>query len=410
MIKILIVDDDVSKANKIRDVASSFLGGSEFEISTTGTITDAAPFLRSTLFDLVVLDLNIPIRADEEPRSDGGIRLLKELRRRKEWKRPTHILGLTAFDNLAKECESEFDGDLWHIVHYDPSSDSWEERLGRKLVHIVETHSARRDGYSCDLAVITALHEIELESVLELPGNWQKKPIDGDETIYHVGSFTRDDKKLSVVAASATEMGMPAAAALTMKIIENFRPRYVVMTGIAAGVKGSFGDILIADQSWDYGSGKNKFIKRRGSIFEPAPVAIPLSPLLKAKVSYFLMSKKTVREIREGWTRSQVPTELKARLGPIASGAAVLENKPLIDEIVEHNRKLIGVEMETYGVFVAARASKAPRPDAMSIKSICDFGDANKNDEYQAYAAYTSSKFLYEFALSELCDIEHNIP
>lgn len=402
MIKILIADDTASKTERIKDVTSSFLGGSEFEISTASTITDAAKLLNGTLFDLLVLDLNIPIRSGEEPRHDGGMRLLKDLRRRREWKRPTHILGLTAFDNLAKDFEHEFDGELWHIVQYDPASDEWEERLGRKLVHIVETHSARRDGYSCDLAIITALHAIELESVLELPGNWRKKSVDGDETIYHAGNFSRDNKNLSIIAASATEMGMPATTALTMKIIENFRPKYIAMTGIAAGTKGNFGDILIADQSWDYGSGKNKFVKKRGSIFEPAPVSIPLSPLLKAKLSYFLISKNITREIQADWTKTQIQTELKARLGPVASGAAVLENKPLIDEIVSHNRKLIGVEMETYGVFVAARTSKSPRPEAMSIKSICDFGDTNKNDDYQAYAAYTSSRFLYEFALHEL--------
>ena len=46
-------------------------------------------------------------------------------------------------------------------------------------------------------------------------------------------------------------MGMCAASTLTMKLIENFHPRYIVMTGIAAGVKDgdniNLGDILIAE-------------------------------------------------------------------------------------------------------------------------------------------------------------------
>jgi nucleoside phosphorylase len=48
---------------------------------------------------------------------------------------------------------------------------------------------------------------------------------------------------------------------------------------------------------------------------------------------------------------------LSAFRGPVASGAAVLENRPLIEQIVSRNRKLLAVEMETFGVFLAARVS-----------------------------------------------------
>ena len=40
-----------------------------------------------------------------------------------------------------------------------------------------------------------------------------------------------------------------------------------------------------------------------------------------------------------------------------------------------------------------------PRPIPIIIKSICDFADSRKSDEYQKFAAYTSCEFaklLYE--------------
>jgi nucleoside phosphorylase len=83
----------------------------------------------------------------------------------------------------------------------------------------------------------------------------------------------------------------------------------------------------------------------------------------------------------------------------VASGAAVLQNKETVKQIVSHNRKVIGVEMETYGVFMAARLCSDPKPVAMSMKSVCDFADKDKGDDYQRYAAYTSTRFLHEFAL-----------
>jgi nucleoside phosphorylase len=56
---------------------------------------------------------------------------------------------------------------------------------------------------------------------------------------------------VKVVAASA-------AGVLSMKMIEYFRPKYLAMTGILAGMRGGSepGDIVAADPSWDYGSGK----------------------------------------------------------------------------------------------------------------------------------------------------------
>jgi len=58
--------------------------------------------------------------------------------------------------------------------------------------------------------------------------------------------------------------------------------------------------------------------------------------------------------------------------------------------------------MEIYGVYYAARFSTEPRPKAIAIKSVCDFADEEKNDVYQAYAAYTSVRYFYHFALHSL--------
>ncbi len=108
-----------------------------------------------------------------------------------------------------------------------------------------------------------------------------------------------------------------------------------------------------------------------------------------------------MERIRTGW-KGEKPQELKALVGPVASGAAVLAWRPAMEEIAKQHRKLIGVEMETYGVFMAARVCSHPRPLAFSAKSICDFGDESKQDGYQRYAAFTSAQFLFEFAKAYL--------
>lgn len=49
------------------------------------------------------------------------------------------------------------------------------------------------------------------------------------------------------------------------------------------------------------------------------------------------------------------------------------------------------------GVFAAVEESLLPQPEAFSLKSVCDFADDEKDDRFQAYAAYTSANALRLF-------------
>lgn len=65
--------------------------------------------------------------------------------------------------------------------------------------------------------------------------DWKEHKFDNDEQIYYLATFEKDGKTFSVCAAQQDEMGMTAAATLSMKVIEHFRPQYLLMPGIAAG-------------------------------------------------------------------------------------------------------------------------------------------------------------------------------
>jgi hypothetical protein len=48
-------------------------------------------------------------------------------------------------------------------------------------------------------------------------------------------------------------------------------------------------------------------------------------------------------------------------------------------------------------LFAAAASADDPAPVAMILKSVCDFADPDKDDDFQAYAAYTSANLLWAF-------------
>lgn len=399
----LVVDDEPAKVHSLRDLVERVGRECEIRIVDVGNAHEASTQLDSERFDLMILDIMLPLRAGEVPRSDGGMSVLRYLSRRNSAKLPNHIIGLTAYDALKAEHADEFGRDLWSVVRYDTGQSDWSEKIGRRLEHIVNSKLAALDeGYDYDLAIITALHRVELESVLALDGGWSQKRIAGDDAIYHCGTFSSKEHSLKVVAASAVEMGMCASATLSMKMISHFRPKYLAMVGIAAGVKGNAGDVLVAEQSWDYGSGKSVRAEGSHDMFLPSPSVLQMSSDLKYKHNWFSLRQQNVENIQARWKGKPMGHRLAVHIGPIASGAAVLENSDIIAQISSHNRKLIGVEMEIYGVFMAANNCVAPKPAVMAVKSICDFGDANKNDSFQSYAAFTSANYLFDFAIESL--------
>jgi len=302
--------------------------------------------------------------------------------------------------------EEKFNDSFWHLIEYDPTSINWKEKIQKFIWYIIKTKQELRysKDYDYDIGIITALYNPELTSILRLNGNWEKTRIENDPTEYNIGVFRRGDKSVRIVAASSPQMGMNAASVLSMKMICHFHPRYLIMTGISAGVKGkvNFGDILIPDQTWDGGSGKITTNTEGENIFLPDGKFIPLNSDIKEKINAFKNNNDLLNRLIEQWQGNKPDTRLQVHVGPVVSVAGVIQNTEKIKELSEMQRKLIGLEMETYGVFYAAQNCPNPKPIPISIKSVADFGDHSKVDNYQAYASYTSAEFMYEFVLGEL--------
>ena len=80
----------------------------------------------------------------------------------------------------------------------------------------------------------------------------------------------------------------------------------------------------------------------------------------------------------------------------------MIQDLTAIDEIKKHSRKLIGLDMETYAVFFAGENCSKPRPSVFAVKSVSDFADKRKSDDFQEYAAFTSAQYIWRFALDTI--------
>jgi len=408
-VRILIVDDSGVKASSVVHDLETTFDQTSLTCVQSQSVAQALTQLKHTVFDLLIVDLNLPLREGSDPSPRGGIKLLEAMTTRRDLHTPSHIVGLTAYSDIASEQAGSFQELGWVLIQYDPASEAWAVPVRRKVAHIISHHSEdgrQNASYQTDLCVITALEAPELEAVLKLPGAWKRESRPGDVTVYHRAEWAIGNKSVSVVAASSNQMGMAAAAALAMKMVYLFRPRLLAMCGIAAGVNVGFGDVLIADQVWDAGSGKIIDGDSGTERFAAAPIPVLLDQGVKARIACYVRDggQRALGSIERLWPGGKPECRLTAHVGPIASGAAVIASQPYVERMIKaQQRKVIGVEMEGYGLSVVGRYADEPRPVTLIVKSASDIGDKSKSDVWQQYAAYTSAQFLYHLMCEELC-------
>jgi nucleoside phosphorylase len=395
-VKILIVDDKYEKVQSLIALMEGIVDSSQFEHSTN--TRDALRNLRESSYDLLIIDLQIPEALGDRINIYGGKNLLEYLDHDNKINKPTHILGLTEHLESFEKCESSFKSKGWSLLIYEQQNkDLIKSIITAKIKHV--THPPK----NYDVAILTALEKTELEAVLKLQCNWIPIKQQNDCNIYQAGQIKSScGKEISLIATSCHHMGLAHATATSMKMCIKFNPKYIIMTGIAAGIKDKvkLGDILIADPTWDWGSGKQT-IKQGKPVFLSSPRQITMDPHLRAKLRSLATNRKYLEEI---YNNAHVKPQwaLDAHLGPVATGAAVLEDPSIVEMIQSQHRETIGIEMEAYGVALASSISNAKPPIPIIVKSVCDFANTDKNDEWQSYAAYTSASYAIKLIQCEL--------
>ena len=252
------------------------------------------------------------------------------------------------------------------------------------------------DEYKSTAVIMTAV-DIESRSMDHIFSDWKLVKVPGDRQAYYEAYFERDGQQCRVITCQQSVMGMTAATMLASKAIYAFRPRYLILCGIAAGIgkesEQLYGDVIVPDMIWDYSTGKyvgaNESEIRFGDIgFLPRPITINTD-------------KEVMDVVRS--TIGAEDNEFHVHIGPMACGSYVVANSEVVNKRVKSLfPHTVGLDMESYSVLYAAENATKPKPKALVVKSICDYADSEKSDQYQRFAAYTSSgyvKYLLEKCL-----------
>ena len=397
-LKVLIIDDQQGKIAKLIEFLLSIgLSRSDMEVASCGF--DGRRLLQANQYDLLLLDIALPMMPENPPEPDGGILLLEEVFDRDCYIRPKYIVGVTGYDTIYNEEAHYFSDKILTLLKFDASKDDWKDKLEVFVKHIErvikEEYAAE---YETDICIISALRVPEHQAIKSLDWGWvDDEPID-DSLFVSKGSLMSSGQPFSVIAASAPRMGMVASSLLAAKLIAKFRPRFIIMPGICAGKEGEcqLGDAILANPAWDWQSGK--FTETDGGPqFEVDPHQLDVPAFIINRFEQLANDRVSLEAIKQAYTGSKPDSNLSMRMGPVASGSSVLASDVVVEKVRVQHRKLLGIEMETYGVYAAARAAAFPKPTAFAVKSVCDFASHHKNDQYQSYAAHVSANIIGHF-------------
>lgn len=243
-----------------------------------------------------------------------------------------------------------------------------------------------QDGFA-DVVVLAALEE-EMTAILgHLGGN--ERNVEG-RRFYETVVKGPEASSYRAVVLPLFGPGNTNAAAYTEFAIACWRPRCILLVGIAGGVKKSqerlLGDVLVSDQIVDYELAKVRDAgpEVRYQAYRPA---------------WFLLEQAQRIGLND-WVRRITPERPQAtegrsvpmaHFGVIASGQKVVADSATVPNLQTPWPQLIGVEMEAAGA--AHAAYRRDYPGILVVKGISDWADENKNDLWHSYAADAAAAF-----------------
>lgn len=209
--------------------------------------------------------------------------------------------------------------------------------------------------------------------------------------VYHIFHMS---ESLTIICTPFLGMGQLNAALAIREAVSNYGITKVILTGICAGIDKDmhYGDIIISDQIVDYELGKIKEdqVQVRWNVYRSDYELVQTMKIFKSDQWFNYLTRLFPQKALN---------KPNVYSGIVLSGNKVIANNEQVKRFKETWVKAVAIEMEAAGIAASLHMMKNP-PSFVMVKSICDFADSQKNDEWQDYAAYTSAFFVLNYVFS----------
>ena len=231
-----------------------------------------------------------------------------------------------------------------------------------------------------DVLIITALDEEYKTIRSHLPSIDETYSSD-NMLPFSFSQVTNGILSYSIATTCIFDMGNANAGVLAAGAIRELSPTYIIMFGLAGGIRGRvrLGDVIVPTQIYYYELGK-----LRSDALEERPDMLPPDPTLESRMHSYALNLETNYDVK---------------FGPFAVGEKVISDVAAIEKFKKYVPKLVGIEMESYGVAVAALYSTL-RPQFIAVRGVSDFADKRKSDKSREKCLNNAADFLIGFLRS----------
>lgn len=413
MIKILILDDSDRKIDYIKKILLEGCGLLEENITVAKSVAAGRTEVSREYFDLVLLDLVLPILQDEEPMDNGGLSFIREIMTADaRVKIPTQIIGLTEKEYAYAKEKEEFQKLLFSVIQCKQGDYEWVGDLKQAVNYSIRCKesilSNMRLRMNYDIAVICALSE-EFKQMIEAFGGdtkWEQIKIEEDVPFLFKSTIisTANNHDVKVIAAMTGRPGVIPTATLATLMYTLFHVKTVFMTGFSAGFPSKnlqLGDILVASSIQDYASGKLKDIDGNLTLLKEIH-QIETSTSLSLAMQELLEDENTQSELMSKIKKANLLVNKRdsyqVSMSATCCGPYVVTSEEVVKELEKDDRKLEGLDMEGFGLYLASKIlSNKVQKEAMWIKGVGDFANPHKADGYHKTCSFGSASLLYRF-------------
>jgi len=275
-------------------------------------------------------------------------------------------------------------------------------------VRSINLNSSEAIKKDLDFAIITALYEDEFTAFKS--NAITNKSFVSDMTNLLKAKFIEDDEvdidyKDEFLILHSQKMGMVDSTFNSTKILERYSPKFLIMGGVCGGKEGQkendkkettglkYLDVIIANNILDIQIGKLEKGKFMPYLYseELNTQLLPFIEQNKDRIKNRMLSfvdskdKKLLRKVRNS----------VIRIGDYGCGSLVINTDDYFKEqITERNKKAIAVEMESYSIYRSCKLHNTFYKEDFTlplvIKSVMDYTDSRKTDEYKSDAAMIS--------------------
>lgn len=383
--RFLIVDDD---SHKIETIMALLIerGVNESDVLTTEHAAGARRILEQGSVDVLLIDILLPLRSGTKPDGVNSIELLRQIVEDGTTPSPRYIFGITASQDALDEYTNEFRSLVTQVLHVTPGEDSWRESLSTLLLLLRRIEEARLSN-DYDICVLNALRNPELEAVLaRWPLQLGSEQLLGHNILYRMGTLDLDGASRRVVCAHLSQMGPIASTHAATALLNEFRPRILLMTGICGGFTDQvkIGDLVVAEMSWDWQAGK----WNDQGMLATAPDQRGGSAKLIAEARGLEDVLSGIHNAYDGHHPESLP---QLKIGPMVTGSSVVASREIQEIFRDQHRKMLGVDMECYGLYYAAENHIGAPVEAICVKAVSDLADLEKGDNFQDYCSHLSA-------------------